>query len=347
MAKAGGIAAFVGVAALSAGACKPELDGRPSLIDGPRLLAVRATPAEVEPRDAFALDALVVDPNGVIADPLGYGFCIARKPLSELGSVARACVEGGADAIVPIDGAAKMPDDACRSFGPEVPPPKAGEDPGRPVDPDLTGGYYQPVRAYGAGGRIRAEIAQVRISCGVFGASAEQAADFRAHYHPNQNPEVLAITIDGVASTEAVPVRVTAGSNVRIGVGWPTCPSVDTCGDGLCGAEETRAGCPADCSGSAVRGCGGAEKYAYFDAGERAVIRRRESIVASFYATSGSYGADRSGREAEDLATTTEVGWTAPETPQLVRGWVVLRDDRGGVGFRGFVVDVGAAAPGP
>jgi hypothetical protein len=323
------------------GACKPELDGRPSLVDGPRVLAVRAIPAEVETRDPFTLDALVVDPNGELADPLVYGFCTARKALSELGSVARACVDADPAYITPIGGVtAVMPDDACRAFGPEVPPPKAGEDPGRPVDPDLTGGYYQPVRAFGASGRVKAEIAQVRISCGVFGASAEQAADFRAHYHPNENPDIASITIDGAPAGTAAPVRVKAGSVVAVVVSWPACPSVDACGDGICGPDETRAGCPGDCSGASVRGCTGAERYAYFDAGERAVVRRRESMIASFYATSGSFAADRSGREAEDLVSSTTVAWTAPGAAGLVRAWVVLRDDRGGVAFRGLSIQV-------
>lgn len=340
--RAAALPILAALALVAAPSCKPELEGRPSRIDGPRLLAVRAVPAEVETRDPFALEALVVDQNGTIGDPLGYGFCVARKPLSELGSVARACVDGAPDAIVPIAGTPTMPDDACRNFGPEVPPPKAGEDPGRPVDPDLTGGYYQPVRAFGAADRVRAEIAQVRISCGVFGASAEQAADFRAHYHPNGNPEISAITVDGASALEAQPPKVAAGAQVTIAVAWPACPATDACGDGICGPDETRAGCASDCAtpSTAAKTCAGAERYAYFDAGARAVVRRRESMLASFYATAGDFGADRSGTEESDVRTTTATTWTAPETPGLVRGWVVLRDDRAGVGFHAFALEV-------
>ncbi len=321
-------------------ACKPDLEGRPSRVDGPRLLAVRAVPAEVETRDPFRLDSLVVDQNGTIATTLDYGFCVARKPLSELGSVARACVDGAPGAIVPIGPAAIMPDDACRNFGPEVPPPKPGEDPGRPFDPDLTGGYYQPVRAFGAGENVRAEVAQIRVSCGVFGASAEQAADFRAHYHPNGNPEVAALRIDGVVVDDTKPATAIAGSTVVLAASWAGCPMTDACGDGVCGPDETRADCAADCAGTAPKACTGAERYAYFDAGARAVVRRRESIVASWYATGGDFAADRSGRTEDDLTTDTSTGWTLPAEPGLLHGWVVLRDDRGGVGFRAFTLQV-------
>lgn len=322
-------------------ACKPDLEGRPSRIDGPRLLAVRAIPAEVETRDPFALDALVVDPNGTVATTLDYGFCVARKPLSDLGSVARACVDAAPGAIVPAGASPSMPDDACRNFGPEVPPPKAGEDPGRPFDPDLTGGYYQPVRAFGAGEDVRAEIAQVRVACGVFGATAEQAADFRAHYHSNGNPEVASLTLDGVTIANDTPAAAVAGATVSLGVTWSPCPATDACGDGVCGPTETRVDCAADCAGTA-KTCTGAERYAYFDVGARAVVRRRESIVASYYATGGDFAADRSGRAEDELQNDTSVRFTLPNEPGLVHGWVVVRDDRGGVGFREFAIQVSA-----
>lgn len=328
---------IVATAVLVVAACKPDLEGRPSRIDGPRLLAVKATPAEVETRDAFSLQALVVDPNGTMNVELAYDLCVARKPLSELGSVSQACVSGAEGARTPLGSKPVMPDDACRSFGPEVPPPKAGEDPGRPADPDLSGGYYQPILAYGSGEDVRAELVQMRVACGVFGASSDQAADFRAHYHPNENPDIADVTVDGASASTTATVK--AGATVSIRASWPTCPMTDACGDGVCGPDETRAGCVADCA-TPAKACRGAERYAYYDSLARAVVRKRESIVASFYATAGDYSRDRAGREGEDLATDASSSWTAPKQPGLVHGWVVIRDDRGGVGFRAFEVNV-------
>ncbi|CAN5220374.1 hypothetical protein BH09MYX1_BH09MYX1_43540 [soil metagenome] len=320
--------------------CKPDLEGRPSRIDGPRVLVVRAIPAEVEPRDPFTVESLVVDQNGTTTTTLDYGFCVARKPLSELGSVARACVDGAPGAIVKVALPAVMPDDACRNFGPEVPPPRAGEDPGRPVDPDLTGGYYQPLRAFGGGDRVLAEMAQVRISCGVFGASADQSAEFRAHYHANANPEVASVTVDGVAVDRATPAVVAAGSRVTIRVSWDACPVKDACGDSICGPDETKLDCAADCVAAPAKSCTGAERYAFFDVGARAVVRRRESIVASFYATEGDFDADRSGRAEDDPVNDASSVLSLTNASGLVRGWVVLRDDRGGIGHRSFALQI-------
>ena len=64
-------------------ACKPDLGARESQVTGPRLLAMRATPAEVEQGDTLTYDALVVDPTGEIATPIDYAYCTNRKPLDD------------------------------------------------------------------------------------------------------------------------------------------------------------------------------------------------------------------------------------------------------------------------
>jgi hypothetical protein len=40
------------------------------------------------------------------------------------------------------------------------------------------------------------------------------------------------------------------------------------------------------------------------------------------------------------VATDTQVTFTAPSVPGTLRAWVVLRDERGGVGWRAFSLDV-------
>jgi hypothetical protein len=70
---------------------------------------------------------------------------------------------------------------------------------------------------------------------------------------------------------------------------------------------------------------------------------RREAMRVSWFATDGDYEHDRTGRtedEGKAGLTTSENGWTAPETTGLVRIWVVLRDDRGGVGWSEVQIDV-------
>src|SRR5262249_6520001 len=135
------------------GACKPDLDQRTDLVKAPRVLAVRAEPAEVAPGDSVTLTTLYVDPNGVITPETAgfdWAFCNDRKPLAGLGRVSGGCANGGGVFSLEPGGAPTVrgggPADACRNFGPEVPQPEPNQPAGRPVDPDSTGGFYQPVR---------------------------------------------------------------------------------------------------------------------------------------------------------------------------------------------------------
>ena len=325
--------------------CKPELEGRPSLVTGPRVLAVRAIPAEGEPLDPVTFDALVVDGAGTMATPpLSWSFCVARKPIAELGTVASACVTGESGALQPLGDFAtvtsKLPSDACRNFGPEVPPPKKGEDPGRPVDPDSSGGYYQPLRVDLEGGTdALTTFASARLSCGVAGASSAESADFRARYHVNTNPDVARLTVDGNEVQDGGSVPVQSGARLVLAASWAACPLTDACGDGVCGADESRASCTNDCAPS-PKGCTGAERYVAYDPESRSVQVRRESVVASWFATGGSFSSDRSGRDGTDVGTDTQVTFSAPAAPGALRAWIVLRDERGGVGWRSFVLDV-------
>lgn len=328
-----------------AASCTPELEGRSSIVTGSRVLAVRSVPAEGEPRDPVTFDALVADASGTVAlPPLSWSFCIAPKPIAELGSVANACVVAESGALQPLGVGASvtgtLPSDACRRFGPEVPSPKKGEDPGRPVDPDSSGGYDQPLRVDLEGGTDAwTTFASTRLSCGVAGASSTESAEFRARYHVNTNPDVARLTVDGgeVPDGGSVPVRV--GAEVALVASWAPCPRTDACGDGVCGADESRASCTDDCV-PVSKGCSGAERYVAYDVESRSVQVRRESVVASWFATRGAFSSDRSGRDGADVAVDAPVRFTAPPTPGTVHAWVVLRDERGGVGWRSFSLDV-------
>ena len=71
--------------AASAVACVPDFDDDLSKIDSPRLLALRATPAEAKENGDSELEALIAVPDGEEAPKVQFGLCLARKPLTQLG----------------------------------------------------------------------------------------------------------------------------------------------------------------------------------------------------------------------------------------------------------------------
>jgi hypothetical protein len=248
-------------------------------------------------------------------------------------------VEIGAGAQV----AGAIPDVACRQFGPETPEAMMGQPAGRPVDPDPTGGYYQPLRLFVTtpGGDVTA-IAETRLACGLASASPDQEAEFNARYRANANPVVDALSIAGGAAlvphTGGMTNGVNAGQKLALHVAWAACPLVDACGDGVCGPDETLASCAADCMHP--KGCTGAERYVTFDLGSQTVVDQREGIHVAWFATGGSFDVDTTGRDGSDATSSSDDGWLAPSGPATVHLWVVLHDDRGGVGWASYVLDV-------
>jgi hypothetical protein len=289
-------------------ACQPSLDDRISLVAEPRILAVRTDPAEAAPGQSAFFDALVVDAAGESARvPIAWGFCTDRKPLAELAPFSERCRRG--EAIAPIgvgpDATATVPTDVCRRFGPEVPPSTSSE--GRPLDADETGGFYQPVRlAASLGGSDVIALDRLRVACGASRVSAETLARFRAEYRANVNPEVVAI--DVVRNSES---RVVApGERVTLRVRWPACTA-------------------------AV--CAGREPYVAVDPTTSALVSRVETMLVSWYAPTGTFDADRTDASDGDLS---ENRWTAPPQEGTVPIHVVLRDDRGGSGWKRLAIEV-------
>ena len=306
----------VALAVVCLPSCKPEIDERTSIITSARLLAVRADPPEGAPLASIALTALWADPTAApdasAGDvPIDWAFCDERKPLAELGPVSPKCLRRAGDAFEVLGKGervmATLPQKACRRFGPEVPEAVKDEPPGRPVDPDQTGGYYQPLRvAAVSAGQEAFAIARVRLTCGTAGASPEQLSDLAARNHPNTNPTVEAVTANGTTLTEGAPVAVPPGSAVSLRADWGT----------------------------------SSETYAVYDLGSHAVAARREGMRVSWFATAGAFDAEHTGRDEGDGASFSDNAWTAPENVGAVRVWVVVRDDRGGVGWRAFVIEV-------
>lgn len=305
--------ALVG-AGLVAG-CKPDLGAPQSLVVGPRVLAVRGTPAEAKPSgDPITYDALVVDVNGTVTtSDVGWALCKSPHPPAESNIVSRECLE------IPDDtsGAsfmAAIPSDACTNFGPL--PSKPGA---RPADPDVTGGYYQPVRMvwHGADGDETA-FGLERILCSIGSiAPTDISGMYASDYEPNNNPAIATAVLDPGGSdtalftmgqTTAPPAAsVPVGQQVVLEVSW---------------TAET------------------AEAFLVYDITSHTLITQGEALRLSWFATAGVFEHDRSGSAEGAGDTSTRNLWTAPAAPGPVHIWFVLRDSRGGVDFAEALIDV-------
>jgi hypothetical protein len=302
---------------LGATACKPNLGSPPSLIDGPRILAVRGTPAEAAENQDVTYDILAVGPEGRIQSPsVTWALCHDPKPPSSANAVASSCLEIDDDSPTAMPTfTATMPDGSCKVFGPQPPDVMAGKPPLRPQDPDATGGFYQPVRARLVVGDVtETAFALERLKCHLANAPADITAMFNAMIKPNQNPTIASMTLDpagvpfplftkGQAAIPEPPT-VAPGTPLTLEVAW-----TDT-------TPET---------------------YPVFNLVTQMLETHRESLSVSWFATDGTFLHDRTGRgENEDDLTTDDV-WTAPAVPVSADGvvhfWVLLRDIRGGVDF--------------
>jgi hypothetical protein len=302
-------------------ACKPNLGSPPSLIQGPRILAVRGTPAEAAENDPVTYDILAVDPNGRIQSPVvTWSLCHDPKPPASANAVAAACLETPDDTPAPSPTfMADMPDGACRVFGPQPPDVMPGKPPLRPQDPDPTGGFYQPVRATLVAGDVTERaFALERLKCHLANAPADVTAMFNAMIKPNQNPQIESVTLDPAGS----PVALFAKGQTAM----PAAPTVAP------GAPVTL-----EVAWTAAT----PETYPVFNLVTQVLDTHRESLSVSWFATDGTFQHDRTGRGEAETDLTTEDVWTAPPTPGVVHFWILLRDVRGGVDFAETALMVG------
>jgi len=347
--------------------CKPNIEGRPSLVDRSRVLAVQSTPAEQAPGDKAGVDyrALyaVADPDG---DPssIQWAFCTTRKEIAVIGPAALECLVPSGKALAPIGQGpevhAVIDKNDCSVFGPSPPTPKEGQPASRPADPDTTGGYYQPVRLLVPTPEEPDYVVGVtRLACGLGGVTQDQSIEYNDRYRPNENPAVAELVLthaNGKKETFTVggdvpTVTVAPHERVTLRATWASCPKTSTCGDGICGAGEYPtdrkvngqdvAGCPDDCT--TPKGCTGSEPYVEFDPVQRKIVAHREAMRVAWFGTDGSFDHDGTGRTEQEAGNAfSENDWVAPGGKSTVHMWFVLRDDRGGVGWTELSVDVGA-----
>lgn len=326
------------------GGCSESVAVDLTIVDGPRVLALAATPAEAAPAAQVELSALWVDIDGEHPEAaLDWSSCIRRRSLAEVGPVAEACIADGGDGRVSLGrgprAIATIPADACRLFGPDPPPSAPGEPQGRPADPDRTGGYDMPVLAEGPSGLVSLAV---RLDCGVSGSTQAQAAELRRRHRDNVAPAIERVQrrSDGQQTWSDLegPATIAARATMELRAHWPACSATPRCVDGQCTLDEDSAACPEDCPSGA--GCGGAEWYTRFDPSALAIATSREAISAAWYATAGSFEDARTGRAADDETAWTANVWTAPEVGGTVWIWIVVRDDRGGVSWRALEVVV-------
>ena len=248
------------------------------------------------------LRAIVATPGAAAAPTLSWSLCAAPRPPTEDNPVAAACVGALAELATGPDATLALPVDACQIFGPD---PR--QDGGRPREPDLTGGYYQPIRVRQVDGPLAADdqardaFGLPRLECALAGAPFEIALAFRDTYQANRNPAAPVLArVDGAALDQPIA----PGTEVALEVRWT--------GDD-------------------------AERYVAFDREAVELVTRREGLRATWYADGGELAVDATGTSdvLDDDATPapalrSDNAFIAPRDPGDVRLWVVLRDSRGG-----------------
>lgn len=299
--------ALATIALVAAPACFPKFEDRPYLLQEPTVLAVRSTPAELPPNLSMSLEALVATPDGTATGPLGWAFCTEPRRAEERTAVTADCLEGRALAPIADPTMATMPMDACFQFGPISPPTMGSNDvPRRPSDPDPTGGYYVPVRVdYSpTTGPGASSFGFVRVRCDLAGATRDVFDAFQMSYTNNVNPQVGGLALAGQAQAQ-----MTVGKGAT--VDFSLAPAAND-----------------------------AEPYVLYSAIEGKLFDRVESLSVAWYVTDGTLTRAKQTLTADELANGFATSWQAPSSAGTVYGWAILRDDRGGVDWRAFELDV-------
>lgn len=296
-------------ALLALPACLPSFEDRPWLVEEARVLAVRSTPAEVEPGQPVTYEALIARPEGGGNEVVSWSFCTQPRRAEERGAVSNACALG--EALEPTPNPALVPNDACARFGPNSPPTQGDEPPQRPADPDASGGYAIPVHAsatLSADTSVEA-FGKTRIRCDLVGATRPVFDEFEDRYENNQNPELAAVELELEGDFEDLdplsPPSVAAGERLRLRL-----------------RTEALA----------------VESYLRYQIELGTLSEVEETLSVRWYLSGGELerALDMLGPGPAGEAASFETAWTAPIDAGPVRGWVVVSDDRGGTSWLSF-----------
>ena len=298
--------------------CKPNLGAPPSLVTGPRILAIRGMPPEASEGTAVSYDLLAVDVTGTVTAPdVGWLQCLDPDAPAEVNDVSNTCLTEPDDAGPSSTFMAPIPSNACMLFGPETPSPMPGQPPQRPADPDTTGGFYQPIRATWQSTGVLA-FALERITCPLLQAPGPDATTFAMNYVPNNNPTLADLVLDP------------DGTNLPLYMAGQAPPSEPVATVSAGRTYTLQADFTPD----------SAETFLYWDIVSVMLVDQRESLRVSWFATNGAFGLDTTGRTPAETETFTQNTWTAPATPGPVYFWAVLNDSRGGVDFAATEINV-------
>jgi hypothetical protein len=323
----------------AASACKPDIGNPPSLITGPTILAVRGEPAEATAGQPVTYELLAVDVDGpipavnsVIGEPAEWAVCTVPKPPIEANAVSKHCLDTAALPGEPgstlTTFMAAMLDDACSLFGPIAPPVQGDQPAIQPRAPDITGGYYLPVRVsvtippdLRRSGMATPEtlvgFGLERIGCGLANAPAADLTRYNKTYKLNQNPTIAQLTWNQKGA-DPQPMNPVAPGGFPI---TQISRSAGPVGFELSWPDEA------------------AEAYPAFDIGTRELYTTREAMRVAWYVTSGKFANDTTGRTEYDYALSVTNEWT-PDLEGSVNFWVVLHDSRGGVAFGYYPIEV-------
>jgi hypothetical protein len=282
--------------ALATLSCGPDFDRSISLIPADTVLAVKAEPPESLPGGTVAYTALAATSAGADASAqMVWSFCTTAPAPTDDSPVSASCVAGESDSsAVGTSVTLPTPSDACRRFGPLGMPAQAGQAPSRPTPPDVTGGYYQPIRL---GWDASVSIVRERLTCDPTGISLDLAQAYRAAHKPNSNPHLL-------------PIGATvAGQPVDLAV-VPPLATVDLL-----------ATWPAD----------SAEEYLTVAPERAALDPHVEKLWVAWFGTGGSLDSDVS--QAAPSGNAAGNRFHAPASAGTYYLWTVLHDDRGGIDF--------------
>jgi hypothetical protein len=315
---------------LAAAACSKPPDVPASRIVGERVIGVQSNPAEVGAGDTVSWTAIVASPDGFVKKGhIDWSMCMRPRGPSDPITVSPACLgepenlppvpDGGTPlgpALVDLDshGLSVEGDvsiDACTLLGSEVPTMDLNGNVQRPPDADVTGGYQMAVRLLLQLKHGHDEsFARQRIHCRLNSAPGDVAQEYAARYVLNENPGVHSVSVDG--------------HELRAS-GTP--PSIDVTKRDLTLVAHWR---------ESAR-----ETYLLFDPISHKLVDRDELLEVAWFTDAGEFDVDRTNPDGvnEDKSHSTNVLHIDPKKT-TAHVWVLLRDDRGGMGYELLTIHV-------